>query len=96
MKKGEDSKKPAALADGFIADKLFQTRWIVGVPAEPLQLAPGSRIEVDLRQTQEIDGKPARTKRIRLSVSNDPRWDTFEKLRRARKTSIGSKISRHS
>jgi hypothetical protein len=70
-------KKSAPLADGFMSDKLFQTRWIVGLPAAPLQLTPKSRIEVDLRETQEIDGKPARTKRIRLSISNDPRWTTF-------------------
>ena len=39
--------------------KLFRTRWIVGVPTEPLQLPPGSRIQVDLKQVQNIDDKPA-------------------------------------
>jgi hypothetical protein len=54
--------------------KLFRTRWLVGVPAQPVQLPSGSRIEVAIEQTQEIDSKPALIQRIRLSASGDPSW----------------------
>jgi hypothetical protein len=54
--------------------KLFRTRWIVGVPAQPVQLPRGSRIEVAIEQTREIDSKPALIQRIRLSASSDPAW----------------------
>jgi len=54
--------------------KLFRTRWIVGVPAQPVRLARGARIEVAIEQTKEIDSKPALIQRIRLSASGDPAW----------------------
>jgi hypothetical protein len=54
--------------------KLFRTRWIVGVPAQPVQLPRGSRIKVAIEQTREIDSKPALIQRIRLSASSDPAW----------------------
>ncbi|MGO8817878.1 MAG: PSD1 and planctomycete cytochrome C domain-containing protein [Terriglobia bacterium] len=54
--------------------KLFRTRWIVGVPSAPLAIAPGSRIKVALKQTREIDDKPALIQRVRLSASGDPSW----------------------
>jgi hypothetical protein len=57
--------------------KLFQTRWIVGVPTEPLQLARGSRIKVDLKQIQNIDSKPALIQRLSLAVSGDPSWTSL-------------------
>jgi hypothetical protein len=75
-----DAKKGTKeeVADGFAAErKLFRTRWIVGVPSAPLQLAPNSRIEVDLKQTQNVDSKPAIIKRVRLAISGDPRWTTL-------------------
>ncbi len=75
-----DAKKGTKeeVADGFAAErKLFRTRWIVGVPSAPLQLAPNSRIEVDLKQTQDVDSKPAIIKRVRLAISGDPRWTTL-------------------
>ena len=43
--------------------KLFRTRWVVGVLSEPLQLADGSRIQVDLKQVDSIDSKPALIRR---------------------------------
>jgi Protein of unknown function (DUF1549)/Planctomycete cytochrome C len=49
--------------------KLFRTHWIVGVPAQPVQLPRGSRIQVAVEQTKEIDSKPALIQRIRLSAS---------------------------
>jgi hypothetical protein len=74
-----DSKKkakgPDPVPSSFSAlPKLFRTRWIVGVPSSPLALAPGSRIKVDLKQTREIDDKPALIQRVRLSASGDRSW----------------------
>lgn len=71
--------KPVApageLADGFSANpKFFYTRWIVGVPSQPLSMAPDDRIEVTLKQTREIDSKPVQIKRVRLFASSDSRF----------------------
>ncbi len=61
------------VASGFAANpKLFRTRWIVGVPSKPLQLAPGSRIVVALKQTKSIDSKPALIQRVRLLAPDVP------------------------
>ena len=57
--------------------KLFRTRWIVGVLAEPLRLPDGSRIQVDLKQVEVIDSKPALIQRVRLSASGDARWTSL-------------------
>ena len=56
---------------------LFHTRWIVGIPAEPLKLSRGSRLKLRLIQTQEIDDKPALVRRAHLSVSGDSLWQTL-------------------
>ncbi|MBI3475729.1 MAG: PSD1 domain-containing protein [Acidobacteria bacterium] len=66
--------KLAAPADGFASSpKLFGTRWIVGILAEPLRSTPNTRIEVALKQVREIDYKPVPIKRVRLSLSGDAR-----------------------
>ena len=57
--------------------KLFRTRWIVGVLSEPLRLADGSRIQVDLKQVDSIDSKPALIQAVRLSVSGDASWTSL-------------------
>ena len=44
------------------------------MPSEPLPLPPGSRIQVDLKQVQNIDDKPAPIQRVRLAVSGDRSW----------------------
>ncbi|OLE10708.1 MAG: hypothetical protein AUG89_11475 [Acidobacteria bacterium 13_1_20CM_4_56_7] len=68
--KRELSEDPGAI--GFqVVPNLFQTRWVVGVLAEPLRLAPGSRIKLHLTQTQQIDDKPALVRRAHLSVSGE-------------------------
>ncbi len=70
-----DDKRPAqkAAEDGFSSNpKLFRTRWIVGILAEPLRIQPSARIEVALKQTREIDYKPVQIKRIRLALSGSP------------------------
>jgi hypothetical protein len=79
---GSDSKKKTEAADpvpsAFAAlPKLFRTRGIVGVLSEPLQLASGSRIQVDLKQVKNIDDKPALIQRVRLAVSGDPIWTSL-------------------
>ena len=62
-------------ANGFqVVPNLFHTRWVVGVLAEPLRLARGSRIKLRLTQTQQIDDKPALVRRAHLSVSGDAFW----------------------
>jgi hypothetical protein len=72
------SKDAAQDPSAFAAlPKLFRTRWIVAVPSEPLQLAPGSRIQIDIKQTKNIDDKPAHIQLVRLSVSGDPRWTSL-------------------
>lgn len=74
-RKQKNANSPAEVADGFYAfPKLFRTRWIVGVPAQPLHLYANDRIEVTLKQTQEIDSKPVQVKRVRLAVSSDPHF----------------------
>jgi hypothetical protein len=60
---------------GFAANpNLFRTRWTIGVPASPLQIARGSRVKVWLTQTENITDKPAHVKRARLAASSDSCW----------------------
>lgn len=71
--KRELTDDPGAI--GFqVVPNLFHRRWVVGVLAEPLRLARGSRIELHLTQTQQIDDKPALIRRAHLSVSGDESW----------------------
>ena len=73
--KGSKKKPKAIDPSAFEAlPKLNRTRWLVAVAAQPVHLDPGSRIEVDLKQTQGIDSKPVPIQRVRISVSNDPAW----------------------
>jgi hypothetical protein len=64
------------LGAGFFAanPNLFRTRWVVGVPASPLQFPQGSHLKVNLTQTQNVTDKPALVKRARLAVSADSSW----------------------
>jgi hypothetical protein len=60
------------VADGFAANpKLFGTRSIVGVLAEPLLVPPNARIQISLKQVRGIDYKPVQIKRVRLAFSGD-------------------------
>ena len=62
-------------ASGFAANsKLFQARWIVAIPEEPLALPLGSRLKMQLLHTRDIDSRPAALRRVRLYVSSDARW----------------------
>jgi Protein of unknown function (DUF1549)/Protein of unknown function (DUF1553)/Planctomycete cytochrome C len=68
------SSVPSAFA---ALPKLFRTRWIVGVPAAPVPLPPGTRIQVDLKQVKNIDDKPVPIQRVRLALSDDVCWTTL-------------------
>jgi len=74
-KKSHEKKENA---DGFAANsKLFRTRWIVGVPSAPQRVPAKARIEVDLKQTADINSKPALAQRVKLSFSNDACWTSL-------------------
>ncbi len=77
-KKGSKNAEPDPSAFAALP-KLFRTRWIVGVLSEPLQLANGSRIQMDLKQVKGIDSKPALIQRIRLAASGDPSWTSLSR-----------------
>ena len=63
---------------GFAANpNLFQTRWMIGVLASPIRLAPGSQVKVELVQTENITDKPAHVKRARLAASSDSSWSAL-------------------
>jgi hypothetical protein len=86
----KQSRGKKEIADGFAANtKLFRTRWIVGVPATAQKVSAKSRIEVDLKQTGDINSKPALAQRVKLSFSNDPSWTAF-----AKEASRGENIAR--
>jgi hypothetical protein len=65
-------------AGGFAANpNLFRARWVVGVTASPLQLPRGSRLKINLTQTENITDKPALVKRARIAASVDSSWSTL-------------------
>jgi Protein of unknown function (DUF1549)/Protein of unknown function (DUF1553)/Planctomycete cytochrome C len=67
-------------ANGFRANpNLFHARWLVGVPAAPLETKKGTRLKLRLTQTQEITDKPARLPRAKLFASGDARWEELVK-----------------
>ena len=74
----KNPKNNKEVADGFSSNpKLFRTRWIVGILAEPLRGTRKTRIEVSLKQTREIDYKPAPIQRVRLALSGEPGWTSL-------------------
>jgi len=63
---------------GFAANpNLFRPRWEIAVPASPVRLPRGSRLKVNLTQTQTITSKPALLKRARILASADSRWSAL-------------------
>ncbi len=56
---------------------LFRARWIIGVPASPLQMSPGSRLKVVLTQAENITDKPAHVKRARIAATADSSWSSL-------------------
>jgi hypothetical protein len=74
-----EKAKPGREAEGetgaFSSDpSLFQNRWIVAVPAQPVQLPAGSHIKLELTQIDTISSKPSLVKRARIYASDDRRW----------------------
>jgi len=70
--------KKKEVEDGFAANpKLFRTRWIVGILANPQHLSGDTRVEIALKQLRDIDSRPAIVRRVRLALSGDPRWTSF-------------------
>jgi hypothetical protein len=64
-----------AVTGGFAADpNLFQNRWMIAVPASPIQLARGSHIKINLTQIDSISSKPSLVKRAKLFASGDSSW----------------------
>ncbi|HWY65300.1 MAG TPA: DUF1549 domain-containing protein, partial [Rhizomicrobium sp.] len=60
---------------GFMADpSLFRTNWVVVVPAAPVALAAGTRVRVQLTQTESINAESSPVPRVRFLASNDPAW----------------------
>lgn len=60
---------------GFAANpNLFRSRWTIGIPVASVSLPRGSRIKLQLTQTQNASDKPAIIKRARLFTSSDPGW----------------------
>lgn len=53
---------------------LFRSRWIVAVPAKPLDLTDGATLKIELRHTEDIDAKPATIRHVRLATSGDDAW----------------------
>jgi mono/diheme cytochrome c family protein len=69
-------RKAASLAGdggfGFDATKLFQARWVIAIPTQPLTLDSKSRLKIQLADAGEHV-----MRRIRLTTSADPRWTAF-------------------
>ena len=64
-------------ASGFAANpKLFRSRWVVAVPAQPLTLHAGSQLRIEFLHTTGIDMRPAPLRWVRLYASADQRWNS--------------------
>jgi mono/diheme cytochrome c family protein len=62
-------------SSGFNANpKLFRSRWVVAIPAQPLSVPTGAHLQVDFLHTTGIDMRPAPLRRVRFFTSDDPRW----------------------
>lgn len=57
--------------------KLYQKRWIIAIPEQPMRLEQGSRLKVQLWQTGSVDDKPANVRRVRFDTTQDERWTAF-------------------
>ena len=76
--KKTDAPMPSLGTGGFSSDiKVFQPRWVIAIPEQPLSLEPGSRLKVQLTHGFEIRGKSAAVRRVKLETSGDPRWIIF-------------------
>jgi mono/diheme cytochrome c family protein len=63
---------------GFMANpSLFRARWVVAVPETPIAVPPGSKVRVQLTQTESINAESSPPPRIRLFASADASWQKF-------------------
>jgi mono/diheme cytochrome c family protein len=70
----------AALArqSGFMANpSLFRTTWVVAVPDAPVMLAPGTKLKLQLTQTEPINSEMSAAPRLRFAASSDESWTAF-------------------
>ena len=71
-------------SSGFAANsRLFRSRWVVAVPAQPLNVPAGAHLKLLFLHTTGIDSRPAPLRRINLYTSADPIWqapDTEQQL----------------
>jgi len=77
IKSADDEKERTEIWSFAANPNLFQPRWTIGIPASPLRLPAGSRIKLQLTQTQNASDKPAIIKRARLAASEDSRWSSL-------------------
>jgi mono/diheme cytochrome c family protein len=64
-----------AAQSGFMANpSLFRTAWMVIVPDAPVTLAPGTRLKLQLTQTEPINAESSPPPRLRFAASGDDSW----------------------
>ena len=63
---------------GFMANpSLFRTDWVVVAPVAPVTLSPGTRIAIELTQTESINAESSSPPRVRFLASSDQAWMRF-------------------
>ena len=77
IKSADDERERSEIWSFAANPNLFQPRWTIGIPASPLRLPAGSRIKLQLTQTQNASDKPAIIRRARLAASEDSRWSSL-------------------
>jgi mono/diheme cytochrome c family protein len=64
-----------AAASGVMANpSLFRTAWVVIVPDAAVTLVPGTRLKLQLTQTEGINAESSPPPRLRFTASDDGRW----------------------
>lgn len=60
---------------GFTAEPVqHRDRHLLLLPAQPVAIAPGGILRVELRHGQQISEKPAVSRRLEFATSDDPKW----------------------
>ncbi len=64
-----------AAQSGFMANpSLFRTAWVVIVPDATVTLAPGTRLKLQITQTESINSESSSPPRLRFAASGDDVW----------------------
>lgn len=67
-----------AAQSGFMVNpSLFKTAWVVIVPDAPVALPAGTRLKLQLTQTEPINAESSPPPRLRFAASSDDRWATL-------------------